>query len=73
MSSTIERATLTAPDISCGHCVATVTKAVGALDGVRTVSADEQTKQVRIEFEPGKVSLAKIEAVLDEEGYPVQK
>ena len=73
MSSTIERATLTAPDISCGHCVATINKAVGAIDGVRAVSADEQTKQVRVEFEPGKVSLAKIEAVLDEEGYPVQK
>ena len=73
MSSTIERATLTAPDISCGHCVATINKAVGAIDGVRTVSADERTKQVRVEFDPGKVSLAKIEAVLDEEGYPVQK
>lgn len=73
MSSTIERATLTAPDISCSHCVATINKAVGALDGVRTVSADEQSKQVRVEFDPGKVSLAKIEAVLDEEGYPVAK
>lgn len=73
MSSTIERATLTAPDISCDHCVATVTKAVGALDGVRTVNASEQTKQVQVEFDPGKVSLARIEAVLDEEGYPVRK
>ena len=73
MSSTIERATLTAPDISCGHCVATINKAVGAIDGVRRVEASEQTKQVQIEFDPGKVSLAKIEAVLDEEGYPVAK
>ncbi len=37
MSSTIERATLTAPDISCSHCVATINKALGALDGVRRV------------------------------------
>ena len=73
MSSTIERATLTAPDISCGHCVATINKAVGAIDGVRRVEASEQTKQVQIEFDPGKVSLARIEAVLDEEGYPVAK
>jgi copper chaperone len=73
MSSTIERATLTAPDISCGHCVATINKAVGAIDGVRRVEASEQTKQVLIEFDPGKVSLARIEAVLDEEGYPVAK
>jgi len=73
MSSTIERAILTAPDISCGHCVATINKAVGAIDGVRRVETSEQTKQVQVEFDPGKVSLAKIEAVLDEEGYPVAK
>jgi copper chaperone len=73
MSSTIERATLTAPDISCEHCVATITKAVGGLTGVSTVAADEQTKQVRVEYDPARVSLAQIEATLDEEGYPVQK
>ncbi len=73
MSSTIEQATLTAPDISCGHCVATVTKAVGGLTGVSKVAADEQTKQIRVEYDPARVSLAQIEATLDEEGYPVQK
>ncbi len=73
MSSTIEQATLTAPDISCGHCVATITKAVGGLQGVSNVSADEQTKQVRVAYDPAQVSLAQIEATLDEEGYPVKK
>ena len=73
MISTIERATLTAPDISCEHCVATITKAVGGLTGVSTVAADEQTKQVRVEYDPARVSLAQIEATLDDEGYPVQK
>ena len=73
MSSTIEQATLTAPDISCSHCVATVTKAVGGLKGVSTVTADEQTKQVKVAYDPAQVSLQQIEATLDEEGYPVQK
>jgi len=73
MSSTIERATLTAPDISCAHCVATINKAVGGLDGVSKVTTDEQTKQIAIEFDPARVSLAQIEATLDEEGYPVQR
>ncbi len=73
MSSTIERATLTAPDISCAHCVASITKAVGGLNGVSTVAADEQTRQVQVEYDPARVSLAQIEATLDEEGYPVQK
>lgn len=77
MSSThpegTRRVTLTAPDISCGHCVATVQKAVGGLTGVRNVAASEQTKQINIEFDPSRVSLAQIEATLDDEGYPVQK
>ena len=73
MSSTIEQATLTAPDISCGHCVATVTRVVGGLQCVSTVSADEQTKQIKVAYDPAKVSLAQIEATLDEEGYPVKK
>ena len=73
MSSTIEQATLTAPDISCGHCVTTINQAVGALDGVRRVETSEQTKQVQVEYDPRRVSLAQIEAVMDEEGYPVQR
>jgi copper ion binding protein len=73
MSSTIEKANLTAPDISCAHCVATINKAVGGLDGVSKVAANEQTKQIAIEFDPARVTLAQIEATLDEEGYPVQR
>lgn len=72
MSSTIERATLTAPDISCGHCVAAIQGAVGALPGVSTVKADEATKQVQVEFDPQRVTLAQIAATMDDEGYPVQ-
>ena len=73
MSSTIERATLTAPDISCSHCVSAIQGAVGALDGVSHVEANESTKQVKVEFDPRRVSLTEIEAAMDEEGYPVRK
>jgi copper chaperone len=73
MSSTLERATLITPDISCEHCVMTIEKALGALDGVRRVQANEQTRQVQVEFDPGRVTLTRIEAVLDDEGYPVAK
>ena len=73
MNSTIERATLTAPDISCSHCVSAIQGAVGALDGVSHVEANESTKQVKVEFDPRRVSLTEIEAAMDEEGYPVRK
>lgn len=73
MSGTIERATLTAPDISCDHCVAAINRALGELDGVSHVETSETTKQVQVEFDPNRVSLDRIEATLDEEGYPVQR
>lgn len=73
MSGTIEKATLTAPDISCGHCVATINRVLGELDGVSHVETSEATKRVEVEFDPNRVSLERIEAVLDEEGYPVEK
>ena len=73
MVSMVEHVTVTAPDISCGHCVATVKEAVGSLPGVASVEADADTKRVEIDFDPGQVSLDQIEAALDEAGYPVQK
>ena len=73
MAAMVEHATLTAPDISCGHCVAAIKSAVGALPGVASVEADESTKRVEIDFDPGRVSLAQIEGALDEAGYPAVK
>ncbi len=68
----IEHATLTAPDISCGHCVATIKQTLGALPGISTVDANEATKRIDVGFDPNQVSLTQIEAALDEAGYPVQ-
>ena len=72
MVANTEMITLTAPDISCGHCVATVQTAVGALDGVEGVQADADTKRVEVSFDPARVSRPRIEAALDEAGYPAQ-
>ena len=73
MASMMEHVTVTAPDISCGHCVATVKEAVGTLQGVASVEADADTKRIEIDFDPGRVSLAQIESALEEAGYPVAK
>ncbi len=65
--------TLRAPDISCAHCVNAIKKAVGNLPGVSSVDGDFNTKQVKVTYEPGRVSLDQIEATMAEEGYPVAK
>jgi copper chaperone CopZ len=72
MNSTVERITLTAPDISCGHCEATVREAVGALAGVVRVEPSAATKRVAVEFDPARLSRPQIEAALTDAGYPAR-
>lgn len=42
--------TFTIPAISCGHCVHTVEREVSEITGVTKVEADEQSKQVIVEW-----------------------
>lgn len=70
---TIEHVTLTAPDISCGHCEATVKGAVGALPGVEQVNASADTQKVEVDYDSSRVSRQQIESALAEAGYPVQQ
>jgi copper chaperone len=69
----MESTTLVAPDISCEHCQHAIEGAVGKLEGVSTVQVDIPSKTVHIDFDPQKVSLAKIEEVLDDTGYTVAR
>lgn len=64
--------TYTVPGIHCGHCVHTIKMEVGDLSGVQTVSADLDTKVVVVTYDP-PASEDKIEALLAEINYPVQK
>ncbi len=67
------RAELEAPDISCGHCIASIEKAVNKVPGARFVSGDPESKRVVVEYDPSLASMEAIEAAMEEEGYPVKK
>jgi len=58
------------PNISCGHCVHTITSEVSDLEGVKSVVADFIAKQATITFEPPATE-DKIKSVLAEINYPV--
>lgn len=69
----MESTTLVAPDISCEHCQHAIEGALGKVEGVNTVKVDIPTKSVNINYDPQKVTLDKIEEVLDDTGYTVAK
>jgi copper chaperone CopZ len=65
----METLTLTAPDISCEHCQATIEREVGSLAGVHSVAVDIPTKQVRVDYDPHQTSEQAITTKLDDEGF----
>ncbi len=65
--------TLIAPDISCEHCQHAIEGAVGKVEGVNSVKVDIPTKSIHLTYDPQMVSLAKIEEVLDDTGYTIEK
>lgn len=69
----MEEVTLTAPDISCDHCVATIRKALSKLAGVQFLGGNPQTKQVTIRYDPSVLELTAIEKAMEEEGYPLAR
>jgi copper chaperone len=66
----VEEVTLTAPDISCDHCVAAIRRALSNLPGVQFLNGNPQTKQVTIRYDSSVVQLTAIEKAMEEEGYP---
>jgi copper chaperone len=73
MTSQLDQIVVTTPDMSCGHCVASIEQEVGALAGVQSVKADLPTRKVSISFDPAVVTVPAIEAALDQAGYPVSR
>ncbi len=64
--------TLKAPAISCSHCVHTIESEVSELAGVKNVNADLATQLVTISFDD-PATKEKIETLMSEIGYPVEK
>jgi len=61
---------LQVPDMSCDHCIHTVTKAAQAA-GAETVQIDLDSKQVAVHYDASKVNEQQIRDAIEESGYPV--
>ena len=62
--------TVTVPNISCGHCVMTIQREIGELDGVGEVKAEQESKQVTISWDPDATDWVVIESTMKEINYP---
>jgi copper chaperone len=60
--------TFTVPDLACAACVATIDRAIRAVDPQAKIIADPQTKLVQIESE---LPVATLAATIRDAGYTV--
>ena len=58
------------PNISCNHCIMTVKRESGFVDGAEFVSGDVEGKSATFEI-AGEEALDALKAALAEAGYPV--
>ena len=61
--------TVKVPNISCGHCVMTIEREVGELDGVSSVKAEQATKNVTVAWDPEATDWDAIAAHMREINY----
>ena len=65
----MEKIRFSIPNISCGHCVKTIERALGEIEGVSRVEGDAATREVTVEWVP-PASLEGIKSSLKEINYP---
>lgn len=57
--------------MSCNHCVAAVTKALKAVQGVDSVDVSLEEKKVAIGYEASSVTPEQLKEAIEEQGYDV--
>ncbi|MDZ7698446.1 MAG: cation transporter [Deltaproteobacteria bacterium] len=65
----MENATLSVPNISCGHCVMAIQKALNEKDGISKVEGDPNTKEIHVQFD-APATLDEIKSTLKAINYP---
>jgi copper chaperone len=64
--------TFRVPNISCGHCVMTIERELGDLEGIVWAKADEQSQMVTLKWDEISLGWEEIEALLREIQFPAE-
>ncbi len=65
--------TFSVPDVSCGHCKASIEGAVAELAGVTRVEVNIEPKTVDVDFDEDTVPAQAIVDAIEEQGYTVAR
>jgi copper chaperone len=65
----MEKITLSIPTISCEHCVMTIKRELGEMQGIKEVEGDATTKEITVQWDL-PTTVEKIKSTLKEINYP---
>ena len=65
----METRVFSVPKISCGHCVMTIRRELGDIEGVSEVEGDANSKKITVNWD-APATLEKIKSTLKEIDYP---
>jgi copper chaperone len=67
----METVTLGVQGMSCGGCVASVTRALRAVPGVSDVSVTLQPGTAKVTFDPARTAVPALKSAVEDAGYDV--
>lgn len=62
---------ISVPDISCGHCKASIEQAVGPVAGVQSVNAVVDRKMVVLEYDGEEATFKRVVDAIEAQGFTV--
>ena len=65
--------TLKVTGMTCGHCVRSVTDAIGGLDGVQSTNVELNTGRATVTYDEARVSTRDLVSAVMEEGYTAEE
>lgn len=67
----MEQITLRVTGMHCDGCENRLQKALGRLDGVRRATADHNSGEVRVAFDPARINVQALRACVEDAGYAI--
>jgi copper chaperone len=67
----METSTLKVEGMSCGGCVASVTRVLKAVPGVTEVVVTLEPPQAKVTYDPARANLARLASAVEDAGYGV--
>ena len=67
----METVTMNVKGMTCGGCVASVTRVLKAVPGVESVDVKLQPGQATVRYDASKVALPRLKAAIEDAGYDV--